>query len=112
MTKRLVLLMLSAALAFAGDLTGKWTVEVETDQGSGTPSWTLKQDGNKVSGKYAGMLGDQEMKGTVNGDEFELSFPSEYGPVKYTGRIDGDKVSGKVDLAGQATGTFKGTRAK
>ena len=110
--KRLAVLLLSAALTFAGDLTGKWTVEVETDQGSGTPSWTLKQDGGKLTGKYSGMLGDQQMTGTIKGDEFELSFQSEYGAVKYNGKVDGDKVSGKVDLAGQATGTFKGTRVK
>jgi hypothetical protein len=30
----------------------------------------------------------------------------------YKGKVDGNKMSGSVDLGGQATGTFEGTKAK
>jgi len=32
------------------DLTGKWLFNVQTDAGSGTPTVTLKQDGEKLTG--------------------------------------------------------------
>lgn len=110
--KRLVVFLLGAMISLAGDLTGTWTVQVETDQGSGTPTWTLKQDGAKLSGKYVGLLGEHDLTGTVKGEEFELSFTSEFGSVKYNGKIVGEGIEGKVDLAGQASGTFKGSRKK
>ena len=45
--------------AFAGqagkvDISGKWLFNVETAAGSGTPSITLKQDGDKLTGHYSG----------------------------------------------------------
>ena len=111
--KKRALFVLAAALAIAADLTGTWDLEVVTDQANGTPTLTLKQDGEKLTGKYSGQLGEHAITGTVKGDEFEVGFTSEYGPIKYNGKVAGDSVSGKVDLAGgQAKGTFKGTRRK
>lgn len=108
--KKLALFVLAAAITLAADLTGTWSVDVETDAGSGNPTLTLKQDGEKLTGKYVGMLGEHDLTGSVKGDEFQVSFKSEYGDVKYQGKLADGKIAGKVDLAGQATGTFKGSR--
>jgi hypothetical protein len=32
------------------DLTGKWVFDVKTDAGTGTPTGTFKQDGEKLTG--------------------------------------------------------------
>ena len=39
------------------NLTGAWTFTVNTSAGSGTPTITLKQDGETLTGHYSGQLG-------------------------------------------------------
>ena len=50
----LVLFVIAGAAAHAGqakfDVTGTWTFEVTTAQGAGTPTVTLKQDGETLTG--------------------------------------------------------------
>src|SRR5947207_9024774 len=36
------------------DVTGKWAFTVETSAGSGTPKFTFKQAGEKLTGHYSG----------------------------------------------------------
>jgi hypothetical protein len=113
-----IALALSAPLAAQKvDLTGDWAFEVQTDQGSGSPSIVLKQTGDKLAGKYKGQLGEGDITGTVSGKTFKFSFSgnaqgTEF-VVTYDGEIESnDSVKGKVDLAGMATGTFTGKRKK
>ncbi len=101
----LLLLMMSASLV-AADLTGKWACEVQTDAGSGSPRFEFQQSGEKLKGKYSGQLGDADVEGTVNGSVVKWSFGVQGSSVVYDGKIEGAELKGKVDLAGQATGTF------
>jgi hypothetical protein len=106
-----MLFLLMAAFALAADVTGKWRFQVETDAGSGSPTFVLKQDGEKLSGAYSGQLGEAPVTGTVKGDDVEISFEAsptgEKIVVKYSGKLDGDKkMKGSVDLGGLAKGTF------
>jgi hypothetical protein len=99
------------------DLTGEWAFEVQTDQGSGSPTITFKQDGDKLTGKYKGQLGESDLTGTVSGKAIKFSFSGEMQgtafTVTYEGEVESnDSLKGKVDLAGMATGTFTGTRKK
>ena len=89
-------------------------MEVQTDQGSGSPMFVLKQDGEKLAGTYSGAFGKADVAGTVKGDEvtieFEADFGGEKGTVRYTGKLEGDsKIKGKVTL-GEYSGTFTGTK--
>lgn len=107
--KHLIMLsLLFAASAFAADdLTGTWNCEVETDMGSGTPTFTLKQNGTAITGKYTGALGENDVTGKVNGTKFEMSFKFDQGSVVYAGEVSGGNTSkGTVNLAGQASGKF------
>ena len=47
---------------------------VTTDQGGGTPTITFKQDGEKLTGKYAGQLGNADLTGTVKGNAIHFTF--------------------------------------
>lgn len=52
--------MIVAALscaALAADISGTWEFNVETSQGSGSPSFEFKQNGEKLTGTYSGMFG-------------------------------------------------------
>ena len=101
------------AASAAGDVSGVWNAEVETSAGSGAPTWTLKQEGEKITGNYDGTLGKFPMTGTLKGDAIELSFKvtgQVEGTVIYKGTVSGNTMKGTVDLAGMATGTFKATK--
>jgi hypothetical protein len=74
------------------DVTGSWVFEVETPQGSGSPTFTFKQEGEKLTGQYKGAFGEAPLTGTVKGNAIEFSF----------------KVTGQIE----ATLTYKGTMDK
>jgi hypothetical protein len=93
------------------DLTGAWLLTVETDAGSGTPTFVLKQDAEgNLTGTYAGQLGETEVKGTVKGNEFHIEFSVQDNAVKYDGKVENGTMSGKVAIGTLATGTFTGKR--
>ncbi len=46
-----------AALATAADISGTWKVTVEIQGNTGSPTFVLKQEGEKLSGTYSGLLG-------------------------------------------------------
>ncbi|MGH9751817.1 MAG: hypothetical protein ACREA2_03455 [Blastocatellia bacterium] len=95
------------------DITGAWSVAVETEAGSGNPSFTFKQEGEKLTGKYKGAFGEADLTGTVKGDKIEFSFKVSgqvEGTVIYTGATDGKTMKGKVNLAGVGEGTFSGKK--
>lgn len=84
--KILALLILSAAMSFAADISGKWTFNVVLDAGSGSPTFEFQQTGDKLTGTYHGQFGDAKLTGTVTGNNVEFTFSGQAGTVKYTGR--------------------------
>jgi hypothetical protein len=114
-------LALTASAAFAAvalhDVTGTWALEVVTENGTGTPTLKLKQEGNTLTGTYESrMMGVRALKGTVKGDSlmFDLATSGESTVVlSFLGVIvDADHIKGAVDFAGQGGATFSGTRQK
>ena len=106
---------LMSAAALAADVSGKWTFTVETDAGSGSPTFVFKQAGEKLTGTYSGTFGNAELAGTVKGEEIVFSFDvavgDQKGTITYKGSIDGEgKMHGKVELAGLGSGTWTGVK--
>ena len=110
--KLIALMVLSAAMTFAADITGKWTFNVQLDAGGGSPTFEFKQTGEKLAGTYHGQIGDAQLTGSVKGNAVEFSFNvDQVGAVKYTGTLDGDKkISGKCQYGELGGGTFTGTK--
>jgi hypothetical protein len=95
------------------DLTGTWEVTIDIGGQTGMPVFTLKQEGEKVTGKYKGQFGEAEVTGKVKDKEVEFSFePQEGSKIVYKGTIDGDTMKGTADYAGQASGDWKAKRKK
>src|SRR5436190_17666873 len=98
------------------DVTGKWTFTVQTDAGSGTPTVTLKQEGEKLTGHYSSQnLGEADLTGTVKGQDVKFSFSADAQgtsiTVTYTGTVENkDSMKGTVDLGGVVQGTFTARR--
>jgi hypothetical protein len=109
----LATVVLFSVALFAADLTGAWTAKVDLGGGQGgTPSFVLKQEGDKLTGTYSGALGDAPLKGTIKGNEVVWDFEAQGAQVHYAGKLDstGSKIEGTVDYGGQASGTFVATR--
>lgn len=92
------------------DVTGSWTMQVQTDAGSGSPTFVLKQEGEKITGTYTGQLGESSVTGSLKGNVIHLEFNIQGNLIKYDGTATSTEMEGKVNLAEMATGTFKGKK--
>ena len=110
----LALLVSATVFAQAANVTGEWAFTVTTDQGAGNPVLTFKQEGEKLTGKYAGQLGAADLTGTVKGNvihfAFTLDVQGQQAPVTYDGTIEKNTMKGKMDIGGMVSGTFTGTK--
>ncbi|MGE0865565.1 MAG: hypothetical protein AB7P34_16835, partial [Vicinamibacterales bacterium] len=110
----LALLVSSQVSAQATTVSGDWAFSVTPDPGGGTPAITFKQDGEKLTGTYAGQLGNAELTGTVKGNAihftFTLDVQGQQAPVTYDGTVEKNTMKGTMDIAGMVTGTFTATK--
>ena len=97
----------------AATLTGTWAFEVQHSAGTSTPTVTITQTGEKLTGKYVGSYGESVLTGSIKGTEF--TFSVEIGTEQkvtavYTGTLDGDAVKGSLTMVEMGEGTFTGKR--
>jgi hypothetical protein len=99
----------------SADVTGAWAVQVETPNGTGSPTFTFKQEGEKLSGQYKGAFGEAPLTGTVKENKIEFTLKVEAQgqalSLTYTGTIEKDgTMKGTVKLGEAASGTWTGKR--
>jgi len=98
------------------DVSGTWIFDVTTDAGTGTPTVTLKQDGEKLSGHYSSSnLGEADLTGTVKGQNIAFTFVANVQgnalDVSYTGTIESkDAMKGTLSITAIGNGTFTAKR--
>lgn len=96
------------------DISGKWVFDVQTDQGSGSPTFVFKQEGEKLTGTYEGAFGSAQLAGTVKGTAVRFTFKADAQgtavDITYDGVVEKDTMKGKLDIAGLGSGTFTGKR--
>ena len=97
------------------NVAGNWDFKVETDQGTGEPSFKLTQKGNKLSGTYEGLLGTLPVTGSIEGSRVSLRVEGDYEGqtivAKYSGKVTGFKsLEGTVNFNDQFDATFTGTK--
>lgn len=106
MKLRLALLACAVAvLAYAADVTGKWTYEMQGRNGPMTGTINLKADGAALTGTVSGRGGDTEIaNGKVDGSTITFSVVREFNgnkmTMKYTGTVAGDEIKFKVEREG------------
>lgn len=121
-----ILLILTGALVFGADLTGRWTGTIAVDDtGSGTTITTqvrveLQQQGEGLSGKI-GRVEDTEAvpikNARMEGDtlSFEAASDETAGPMKFRLKIAGDRMEGTMKGSidsGDINGKVKLTKEK
>lgn len=99
----------------ATDISGAWDFTVETSGGSGSPTFTFKQEGEKLTGTYKGQFGEAPLTGTVKGDDVNFSIninaQGQSLTVVYKGKITGkDSMKGTVALGELGEGTWTGKK--
>ena len=52
-------------------------VQRRDSAGAGAPTFTFKQDGEKLTGHYAGTFGEADVTGTVKGADITFSFAAD-----------------------------------
>lgn len=96
------------------DVTGTWLFDVQTDAGSGTPTFVFKQDGEKLTGTYKGQFGEAPLTGTVKTNaisyEFQIDVQGQVATFHYDGTVEKDTMKGKMRIADLADGTFTAKR--
>ena len=99
------------------DVSGTWTMTVQTDNGTTNPTMTLNQQGSGLTGSYSSeALGENDVQGAVDGQSVTIRFTANLQgqgvPVVYRATIQDDgSMSGDLDIAdGMLTGTFTAKR--
>lgn len=105
-------LAVAVAPAAAQAVAGTWQLDVTLDAGNGRATFALQVEGNVITGTYAGVLGDQAVTGTIEGNRARFGFESpDAGAVRFDGIIDGATMEGTCEYGALGSGSFTGTRA-
>ena len=115
-----ILGLVLAAHAGAANVAGEWKAEFETQIGVQKYTYTLKQDGDKVTGKansdIAGEKREVELKeGKLDGDTLTFveifDFQGNQVRIEYKGKIAGDEIKFTRNVGEFATEQFAAKRA-
>jgi hypothetical protein len=125
MKKAFPLLAIFALALFAFSLSaqqvnvsGDWELTITTPRGERPPQTiTLKQEGEKLTVTMTGRQGEEiKAEGTVKGNEIEWtmtrSTPRGEFTTTYKGKIEGDTMSGQVQMGDFGTFDWKATKKK
>ena len=105
-----------AAATKAADISGKWQFTVQTENGTGSPVVTFKQEADKLSGDYISQtLGNATLTGTIKDKTFDFVVKANVQgtaiDVAFKGTVEADNtLKGTLDIPGLGGGTFTARR--
>lgn len=99
----------------ATNITGVWNFAVETAAGSGSPTFTFKQDGEILTGTYKGQFGEAPLTGTVKGSDVKftakVNAQGQDLTITYAGKIESkDSMKGTASFGDLGEGTWTAKR--
>ncbi len=103
--KRSMILLLAATIGvLAADPSGKWSGFLKPTNGEEShPAYLiLKADGDKLSGSGGPNESEQHPmeNGRIDGDRLIFAVPAGKGTLHFDVKIDGDEITGQVELKG------------
>ena len=112
-----LIVALTAGFVFAAEpanVSGTWQLTVLDTGRTFTPSFTLRQSGEQLTGTYKNSQGDNPANGTVKGNDVTLNaeITGQDGnkrTVTYVGVVNGNTMTGKLQTT-RADVTFTATR--
>ncbi|MBN1272735.1 MAG: hypothetical protein JXB26_10750 [Candidatus Aminicenantes bacterium] len=98
------------------NVTGDWELTIQTPRGERTQQAHFEQDGENLTVTMEGRQGQIEAKGTVKGNKIEWSVTRETPrgefTMTYTGTVEGDTMSGEVQMGDFGSGEWSAKRVK
>src|SRR5688500_18423308 len=97
-------------------VTGAWTLNINVGQGERAATLTLQQEGDRVTGSIAGVLGSGEISNASisSSDELRFTVPlnleGQTREATFTGTLSRNEIRGSVTIVGSQPGTFTATR--
>ncbi len=96
-------LLLLVGSALAQDIAGEWEITSEGRQGPQTQTCKIEQDGEKITVTMPGRQGEMTGEGTIKDNKIEWKITRETPRGEftqtYTGTVDGDSMSGEVQMS-------------
>ncbi|MDE1177286.1 MAG: PLP-dependent transferase [Edaphobacter sp.] len=94
---------------------GDWAVTIHYPRGTGEQKFTLRQNGNDITGNHIGEIYKAPMKGSIHADQLELTSGMAVGgnTIHWTfkGKVEGNEASGSVNMGEYGDATWKAIRA-
>ncbi len=94
---------------------GTWAVAIQYLRGAGEQHFTLKQDGNTLTGVQNGELYKSDLKGSIHANQIELhsnmAVSGNSVPWNFKGTVDGTNITGTVQMGEYGEATWKATKA-
>jgi hypothetical protein len=93
-------------------------LNVNFGQGERSATLTLQQEGDRVTGSIAGVLGSGEISNASMSSSNELRFSvplnleGQTREATFTGTLSGNEIRGSVAVVGSSPGTFTATRVR
>jgi len=108
----ILLLLVASMSAEEVNVTGDWEMTFTTPRGDEmTRDIHFEQEGEKLTVTMQGRRGEVTAEGTVKGSEIEWtitrSTPRGEFTMTYTGKIEGDTMSGEVQMADFGSSEWK-----
>lgn len=105
------MLSLATAGMSAADMSGKWNIDGDVAGNPVNLICTVKQDADaKITGSCdVNGMGASDIEGAAKDATFKFSFTVQGYLLTYTGTLEGDSVSGDIEVAG-TQGKFSGKR--
>ncbi len=107
----ILLLLVISLSAQDENVTGDWEMSITTPRGERTRNIHFEQEGEKLTVTMQGRRGEVTAEGTVKGNEIEWtithSTPRGEFTMTYTGKIEGDTMSGEVQMGDFGSGEWK-----
>jgi hypothetical protein len=100
------------------NVTGKWSMSLETDAFTATPTLDLKQDGEKLTGTYIGRYCECKFEGKIKDRTLEFAFTMNAEGMdvrmQFTGEVsqDGEAIRGKASLSEIGDANWSAKRIK
>ena len=97
-------------------LDGKWKLTMTTPRGTREVDVDFVTSGAQLTGTWSGPQGSpQDFIGSIEGQALhwilKRSGPMGEMVLDFNGTVDGDKISGTVEIGQMGGGTFEGSRA-
>ena len=118
MTMVLTLTVLALVVVAAQtDVTGRWEMTINTDQGALPGTLTLQQDGEALSGSLISDQGTLEFDGGMVSENkiewvVEVDAGGQFIEIAMNGVVDGDMISGTMDFGGYGGGDWTAKRVQ